>query len=251
MQSLTAAVLELALVQAHRWHAEGLALTVAVNVSPSDLISESFPSVVEQRLAAHKVPGHALIIEITENHVMEDRPRATSVLHQLRQLGVGVAVDDYGTGYSSLAYLAEFPVTEVKLDGAFVRKMLESSKAASIVRSTVQLATALDLVVVAEGVEDQATLVALNHVGCSQAQGFYIGRPSTAAKVAAMATRAAAAPAGQLASGQDTYRRPESHPALDCRRCRVCRSSALSVTPRLTFTPSSTSAAPWTTVPSA
>ena len=185
MRALTAAVLDDALAQARRWQDAGMPLTVAVNISPSDLMDQSFPEHVLRLLAAHGVPSNALVIEITENHVMEDRPRATGVLERLRRLGVGVAVDDFGTGYSSLAYLAELPVSEVKLDIAFVRPMLESPRASSIVHSTVELATALDLVVVAEGVEDQATLSALEQVGCAQAQGFYIGRPTTADDVAA------------------------------------------------------------------
>jgi diguanylate cyclase len=184
MPALTGAVLDLALAQTRRWHEAGMALSVAVNVSPSDLIDQSFPEQVERRLAAHRVPSASLVVEITENHVMEDRPRATSVLERLRALGVGVAVDDFGTGYSSLAYLAELPVTEVKLDRAFIRPMLESTRASSIVHSTVQLATALQLLVVAEGVEDRATLAALERIGCTQAQGFYIGRPTTPEAVA-------------------------------------------------------------------
>lgn len=96
-----------------------------------------------------------------------------------------MSVDDFGTGYAGLAYLAELPVSGVKLDRAFVRPMLESHRASSIVHSTVELATALDLVVVAGGVEDRATLSALERVGCAQSQGFNIGRPATADEVAA------------------------------------------------------------------
>ena len=185
MPALTTTVLDLALAQTQRWHEQDMELTVAVNVSPSDLLDESFPEHVARRLAAHKVPSSALVIEITENHVMEDRARATLVLGRLRDLGVSIAVDDFGTGYSSLAYLAELPVSEVKLDRSFVKPMLESSRAASIVQSTVQLATALELSVVAEGVEDRATLSALQRVGCTQAQGFFIGRPTTPERVTA------------------------------------------------------------------
>jgi diguanylate cyclase (GGDEF)-like protein len=186
MRALTGVVMDLALAQTRRWHDEGLGLTVAVNVSPSDLIDQSFPDHVEQRLAAHGVPSSALVVEITENHVMEDRPQATRVLERLRALGVGVAVDDFGTGYSSLAYLAELPLTEVKLDRAFIKPMLETRKASSIVESTVRLARALDLTVVAEGVEDRQTLDALEQIGCAQAQGFFIGRPTSADAIGAM-----------------------------------------------------------------
>ena len=189
MAALTASVMDLALAQTRRWHDEGLPLTVAVNVSPSDLIDQSFPDDVARRLASHGVPSAALVIEITENHVMEDRPQAARVLERLRRLGVGVAVDDFGTGYSSLAYLAELPLTEVKLDRAFIRPMLETRKASSIVESTVKLATALDLTVVAEGVEDRETLEALERIGCAQAQGFFIGRPADATAISATVGR--------------------------------------------------------------
>ena len=190
MPQLTATVLDLACAQRRRWADAGLELSVAVNISPSDLLDGSFPEQVERRMLDHGLPPGALIVEITEQHVMEDRERTAHVLGRLRAIGVGVAVDDFGTGYSSLVYLAELPLTEVKLDRAFVSPMLDSPRASSIVRSTVQLATALDLVVVAEGVEDSATLEALREVGCEQAQGFYIGRPTTAEAVVAAGTRA-------------------------------------------------------------
>ena len=185
MRALTGAVLDLALAQTRRWHDAGMALTVAVNVSPSDLVDGAFPDRVERALAAHELPPGALVIEITENHVMEDREAATRALERLRLLGVGLSVDDFGTGYSSLAYLVELPVTEVKLDRAFVKPLIERPRASSVVHSTVRLAGALDLVVVAEGVEDAATLEALQCFGCDQAQGFHIGRPTVADQVAA------------------------------------------------------------------
>jgi diguanylate cyclase len=108
---------------------------------------------------------------------MEDRERAVRVLSRLREAGVGVSIDDYGTGYSSLAYLAALPVKELKLDRLFVAAMTGSSRAASIVTSTLQLAHALDLVLVAEGAEDQATVDALTLLGCDVVQGYHLSRP--------------------------------------------------------------------------
>jgi EAL domain-containing protein (putative c-di-GMP-specific phosphodiesterase class I) len=99
------------------------------------------------------------------------------VLTRLRDAGVGVSIDDYGTGYSSLAYLAALPVTELKLDRVFVAAMTGSSRAASIVTSTLQLAHDLDLVLVAEGAEDQATVDALATLGCDVVQGYHLSRP--------------------------------------------------------------------------
>jgi EAL domain-containing protein (putative c-di-GMP-specific phosphodiesterase class I) len=108
---------------------------------------------------------------------MEDRERAVRVLTRLRDAGVGVSIDDYGTGYSSLAYLAALPVTELKLDRVFVGAMTGSSRAASIVTSTLQLAHALDLTLVAEGAEDQETVDALAGLGCDVVQGYHLSRP--------------------------------------------------------------------------
>ena len=108
---------------------------------------------------------------------MEDRERAVGVLTRLREAGVGVSIDDYGTGYSSLAYLASLPVTELKLDRVFVGAMTGSARATSIVTSTLQLAHALDLTLVAEGAEDQATVDALAVLGCDVVQGYHLSRP--------------------------------------------------------------------------
>jgi EAL domain-containing protein (putative c-di-GMP-specific phosphodiesterase class I) len=118
---------------------------------------------------------------VTESLLMEDRQRAESVLSRLRAAGVGVAIDDYGTGYSSLAYLAELPVTELKLDRAFVAGMTASWRAESIVISTLHLAHALGLALVAEGAEDQETVDALAALGCDVVQGYHISRPLPAA----------------------------------------------------------------------
>ncbi|GAB3360702.1 EAL domain-containing protein [Modestobacter lapidis] len=127
---------------------------------------------------------------------MEDRERAAGVLTRLRAMGVGIAIDDYGTGYSSLAYLAELPVTELKLDRAFVGSLTESPRNAAIVTSTLQLAHALGLVLVAEGVEDQATLDALAVLGCDLVQGYHLTRPLPATELERwLDARAPAAPA--------------------------------------------------------
>ena len=177
MAPLTSAVVELALTQCRVWADADLPLCVAVNVSPSNLVDEHFPDEVAALLEAAGVPASALVLEVTESLLMADRERAVRVLARLRALGVGIAIDDYGTGYSSLAYLAALPVTELKLDRGFVADMTGSPRAAAIVESTLQLAHALDLVLVAEGVEDQPTLDALARLGCDQVQGFHLSRP--------------------------------------------------------------------------
>ncbi|NEK57930.1 EAL domain-containing protein [Geodermatophilus sabuli] len=177
MGPLTTAVVGLALAQRRAWADAGRDLTVAVNVSPSNLVDEHFPEEVAGLLAEHGVPPTALVLEVTESLLMEDRERAVRVLARLREAGVGVSIDDYGTGYSSLAYLAALPVTELKLDRTFVAAMTGSSRAASIVTSTLQLAHALGLTLVAEGAEDQATVDALAALGCDVVQGYHLSRP--------------------------------------------------------------------------
>jgi diguanylate cyclase (GGDEF)-like protein len=177
MSRLTSAVVEMSLAQCRRWADGGVRLTVSVNVSPSNLVDDAFPDEVAALLRRFRVPASALVLEVTESILMEDRERAVRVLSRLREAGVGVSIDDYGTGYSSLAYLAALPVTELKLDRVFVAAMTGSSRAASIVTSTLQLAHALDLVLVAEGAEDQATVDALSSLGCDVVQGYHLSRP--------------------------------------------------------------------------
>jgi diguanylate cyclase (GGDEF)-like protein len=177
MGPLTRRVLDAALAQRRAWADRGRELTVAVNVSPSNLVDEGFPDEVAGLLARHGVPATALVLEVTESLLMADRERAVRVLSALRETGVGISIDDYGTGYSSLAYLASLPVTELKLDRTFVSAMNDSDRSASIVTSTLQLAHALGLVFVAEGAEDRATVDALAALGCDVVQGYHLSRP--------------------------------------------------------------------------
>jgi diguanylate cyclase (GGDEF)-like protein len=177
MAQLTSRVVDMALAQCRVWADRGRLLTMAVNVSPSNLVDEAFPDQVRALLARHELSAGCLVLEVTESLLMEDRERAVRVLSRLRDDGIGVAIDDYGTGYSSLAYLAALPVTELKLDRAFVGEMTASPRAESIVTSTLQLAHALGLVLVAEGAEDQATVDALTFHGCDVVQGYHLSRP--------------------------------------------------------------------------
>jgi EAL domain-containing protein (putative c-di-GMP-specific phosphodiesterase class I) len=154
-----------------------MTLGVAVNVSPSNLVDDAFPAEVTTRLARYRLPATRLMLEVTESLLMADRDRAVAVLGQLRQAGVGISIDDYGTGYSSLAYLASLPVTELKLDRSFVASMPGSARAAAVVASTLQLAQSLGLVLVAEGAEDAETVEALIRLDCDLVQGYHISRP--------------------------------------------------------------------------
>ena len=177
MGRLTAEVLEIAVAQCRTWRDEGLFLTVAVNLSASNLQDTSLPAYVADALARHGVPPEALHLEVTEEVLMRDAERATAILTQLRAMGIRLAVDDYGTGYSSLAYLHALPLDDLKLDRAFVAHCDTDPRSAAIVKSTVELAHNLGMRMIAEGVEDQAALDRLGEWGCDLVQGYHLSRP--------------------------------------------------------------------------
>lgn len=170
-------VLESALREQKRWRGAGLDIVVAVNLSMLDLHDVDLPDAVANMLQAHRVPGGALRVEITESSLMSDPDRALDTLTKLREMGVSVSIDDFGTGYSSLLYLKKLPVDELKIDRSFVREVSVDESDLVIVRSTVDLAHNLGLTVVAEGVEDHATLGLLRALGCDKAQGYVFSRP--------------------------------------------------------------------------
>jgi diguanylate cyclase (GGDEF)-like protein len=183
MGRFTLQMLALALAEAASSRERGDALGVSVNLGAANVLDAGLADDVAALLAAHGVPAHRLSLEITETIVMTDPPRAHAVLCSLRALGVGLALDDFGTGYSSLAHLRSLPVDEVKIDRSFVGGMGSDHGDAAIVRSTVELARALGLRVVAEGVEDAGTVDALRRLGCDEVQGFLTGRPMPVAEL--------------------------------------------------------------------
>jgi diguanylate cyclase (GGDEF)-like protein len=176
MEELTAAVLDQALDQVADWRRRGRDLAVAVNLSASSLVDLDLPRRVTGLLRARGLPPDVLELEITEDFLMADRARAQTILAGLREQGVRVAVDDYGTGYSSLAYLKELPVDDLKLDRSFLRDVTADERAAAIVRSTIMLAHSLGLRLVAEGVEDSKTSAMLADAGCDVEQGWFHAR---------------------------------------------------------------------------
>ncbi len=183
MNELTRIVLRKATAQCQRWQQQGIDLPIAVNISASSFLDELLVDLIAFELEQHDLDPGQLILEITENTLIADPARATEILERLRVLGVRVSVDDYGTGYCSLAYLREFPVDELKLDRTFVQHLMSDERSASIVRSTVELAHSLGLEMVAEGVEDQLTLEALSSYGCDVAQGYHLSRPMPPADI--------------------------------------------------------------------
>jgi diguanylate cyclase len=185
MHAVTREVLEAAVGQVAIWNEAGLDISVAVNLSASDLLDDALADRIERLLAEHSVPAGALELEITESVIMFDPERARTVLEALRRLGCRIAIDDYGTGYCALAYLRDLPVDELKLDRSFIAGVSTDPRSAAIVRSTIELAHALGLKVVAEGIEDQQALDAVARFDCDYAQGFHFSRPVPAAMFAA------------------------------------------------------------------
>lgn len=174
---LTQWVIEAAIRQCGRWVEQGIFLQMSLNISARDLLNSELPNLVHDVMQTHRVPPELVCLEITESGFMDDPARALQTLTRLNALGMKLSVDDYGTGYSSLAYLKKLPVDEVKIDQTFVRNMVVDSDDLVIVRSTIELGHNLGLKVVAEGVEDRATLEKLKQLGCDLAQGYYISRP--------------------------------------------------------------------------
>lgn len=179
---LTDWVLDRALAAAAGWHRSGHSLGVSVNLATRNLTEADLPGRVLTALRRNEFPAHKLTLEITETAAIEDNTMTGHVLRALRGLGVELSVDDFGTGHSSLIRLAEFPISEIKVDRSFVLGMHSSER--PIVATAVQLARSLGLRVVAEGVEDQLTLDALAELRCDIAQGYHISRPLPAAEFA-------------------------------------------------------------------
>jgi diguanylate cyclase (GGDEF)-like protein/PAS domain S-box-containing protein len=177
IQPLTRYVLDEALGQLSRWHADGYGFKVAVNLSMRNLHDPGLPEEVARLLGTWGLAGNCLTVEITESAIISDPERTTSVIRELKELGVGIAIDDFGTGYTSLAYLARLAVTQLKIDRSFVQHMGEDADDAAIVRSIITLGHDLGLQVVAEGVEDEATNRQLAALGCDLVQGFWLSRP--------------------------------------------------------------------------
>jgi diguanylate cyclase (GGDEF)-like protein len=152
-------------------------LPISVNLSPRQFQESGLLSQVEAALAANGVPSELLIFEITETMVMEDLSGAREVMKKLNRLGVPLAIDDFGTGHSSLAYLKQFPVHEVKVDRAFIQGVAESRVDLAIVRAIIDLAHAMGISAVAEGVETEDQAAELTMLGCPVGQGFFFSQP--------------------------------------------------------------------------
>jgi diguanylate cyclase (GGDEF)-like protein len=174
---LTRWVVGHALAQNRAWRERGIDLPVAVNLAAANIVDVTLPGAIGALLGRYEVPADRLVCEISEHTVMADPVRASAVLDGLRELGVGLSLDDFGTGHSSLSYLKRLPLDEVKIDRSFVAGMADDENDAVIVRSTIDLARNLGLRVVAEGVETAEIIDALSELRCDIAQGDHISRP--------------------------------------------------------------------------
>ncbi|GAA4469969.1 putative bifunctional diguanylate cyclase/phosphodiesterase [Phytohabitans houttuyneae] len=180
MRLLTRRVVDDVVEQVAKWSAAGLKLRAALNVSVRDLHDGEIADQIADRLGRYALPADRLQLEITEGALMADPRRVLATIARLDKIGVAIALDDFGTGYSSMQHLRRLPLAEVKVDRSFVLGMATDADDAAIVRSVIELAGALGLRVVAEGVEDERTWRLLHAAGCHVAQGWFYARPMPA-----------------------------------------------------------------------
>lgn len=177
VRRLTRWILGHGIAQTRHWLDAGRPMRIALNLSARDLDDGELPARIADLLAQHDLPAEHLVLEVTESAVMAEPDAAIQVLRRLAGQGVDIAIDDFGVGQSSLAYLRRLPVRELKIDKSFVRHLGQDAEDQTIVRTIVDLGHRLGFSVTSEGVEDQAALDYLLQIGCDQAQGFYIAKP--------------------------------------------------------------------------
>jgi diguanylate cyclase len=181
MRTVTDLVLDQALGDAAQWRLQGVVLPVAVNLFPPLVGDVGLPNRIFDALERHDLPGDSLIIEITEDLLLDNIDRTRNVLEVLRERNVHIALDDFGSGYSALTYLRKLPIDEVKVDQDLIGHVLTDPRADAIVRAVVGLAHALNVTTVAEGVENAEIAAWLHDCGCEVAQGIHYSPPITAA----------------------------------------------------------------------
>lgn len=177
IRKITDFVIRDAFQHINQWRTVLPELQVSVNISPRVLLNQNFPNYIERLLAEYGVSGESVILELTESTLLVDPNRAIEIIHSLAKLDIEVEIDDFGTGYSSLSYLKQLPISALKIDRSFVADLLADASDEVIVSSTIKMAHSLGLKTVAEGVEDEVTLVRLMRLGCDIIQGYYYARP--------------------------------------------------------------------------
>jgi len=177
IRPVTDFVVNKALEDASKWHRSWGEVPVAINLFAPSLADIGLKDMIFAALAAKGLTGHALTVEITEDLVLENIGIARTVLNQLREKGIRVAIDDFGSGYAALSYLRDLPIDEVKLDRDFIAPVLLDERAGAVVRAVVDLAHVLGLTTVAEGVENAQAAERLREYGCDIGQGYFFSRP--------------------------------------------------------------------------
>jgi len=204
---VTRYVIDQALIQHAAWRQVGIELGMSVNLSACNLHDPTLPTHIESLLKTHATPDGALTVEVTESAAMADIDKALRVLDALRALGVGVSIDDFGSGHASIAYLTRLPATELKIDRSLITHICQNPRDEAIARTTIDLARHLDLYVVAEGIETAEVAQRLVQVGCKTGQGYFISRPLPAEEfVAWLERRRAGEGDGSLQGGQQPAR---------------------------------------------
>jgi len=183
MPRITRRMLQVTIADAREWVSSGLITHVSVNCDPEELLSVEFRTMLLSELAAADLPGSAVLIEVTEETFFNDLTAAKAVIEELRTHDIQVSIDDYGAGFSSLSYLRDLPVQELKLDRTFTESIRSDPRSRLVVDSTGKLARSLGIRVVAEGVEDADTAGILTGMGIDLLQGFHIGRPMSATQL--------------------------------------------------------------------
>ena len=174
---LTQWVVTTVIKQVALWQQHGLSMKAAINVSAQDIAHDDFFPHLEAQLANFKVPPALITIELTERDMIENEEKGIAALKALKALGVMISLDDYGVGQTSLGRLKMLPIDELKLDKVFILKLDESQQDQHIVQSTITLGHQLGFSVVAEGVENLASLNLLDQMQCDYAQGYYLSKP--------------------------------------------------------------------------
>jgi diguanylate cyclase (GGDEF)-like protein len=206
MDSLTDLVMHRAVEQSAQWRASGIDISVAINLSAPSL-DEALPDRIMSALAEFDMPADCLSVEITEDQLLDSVSRTREVLGRLRGAGIRVALDDFGSGYSTMAYLRELPIDELKLDRQFISPILRDARAAAIVRSVIDLADTCGIASVAEGVENKETADRLRDYSCEFVQGYYFSPPvsADAIRMGVLGLDFAAAPVTQTAAARPSW----------------------------------------------
>lgn len=179
IEQLTSQVIDLAVKQSVKWQSQGWKIKISVNISAQNIVSLSMPEQLRDLVTSQQLDPSLLVLEVTESALATEVTSSLETLSRLRLKGFQLSIDDFGTGFSSMSQLHRVPFSELKVDRTFVKKMIEDSQSYAIVETCIMLGHKLNMTVVAEGIEDAQTMLALKNLDCDIAQGFFIAKPMT------------------------------------------------------------------------